>query len=107
MSIAQTHWFLYVLKCHDDSLYCGITTDVPRRLDQHNAGTGARYTRARRPVVVAHFWPCKDRSSALKSEAAFKKLSRAAKIRRMTDPSFSSVCVTKTTQIPSKTGPKD
>jgi putative endonuclease len=97
MTVAETHWFLYVLKCRDGSLYCGITTDLSRRLDQHNAGTGARYTRARRPVVVAHSWPCKDRSSALKNEAAFKKLSRAAKIRRLTAHSASDVHAPKTT----------
>jgi len=80
-------WFLYVLYCGDGSLYCGITTDLQRRLDQHNSGTGARYTRGRRPVALAKAWPCADRSSALKSEAAFKKLSRPAKTRRLSEVS--------------------
>ena len=91
MPPAETRWFLYVLKCGDGSLYCGITTDLLRRLDQHNAGTGARYTRARRPVVLTTSWPCEDRSAALKSEAAFKKLSRAAKLRRLSEPSLPSL----------------
>ena len=90
MPPAETPWFLYVLQCNDGSLYCGITTDLLRRLDQHNAGTGARYTRAKRPVLMATSWPCENRSAALKSEAAFKKLSRAAKIRRISDPSLPS-----------------
>ena len=87
MPPTDTSWFLYVLKCNDGSLYCGVTTDLDRRLEQHNSGTGARYTRARRPVEMATSWPCTDRSAALKSEAAFKKLSRAAKIRRISEPS--------------------
>jgi len=85
MNAPQTHWYLYVLHCGDGTLYCGITTDLERRLDQHNAGTGARYTRGRRPVSLARAWPCGDRSSALKSEAAFKKLTRSAKTRRLSE----------------------
>lgn len=86
MRESENHWHLYVLQCKDGTLYCGITTDLARRLEQHNAGTGARYTRARRPVVMAKSWPCEDRSSALKSEAAFKKLSRRAKVQKISAP---------------------
>jgi putative endonuclease len=79
-----TLWYLYVLSCHDGSFYCGVTTDIERRLKQHNAGSAARYTRARLPVTLLRAWPCGDHSSALRSEAAFKKLNRAAKKRRLT-----------------------
>lgn len=74
-------WYVYMLRCADNSLYTGITTDIERRLDEHNRSDrlAARYTRARRPVSLVwqeqHF----DRSSALKREAALKRLSRSAK----------------------------
>jgi len=76
-------WVLYVLRCGDGSLYCGITNDPERRLEQHRAGTGARYTRGRSPLELARQWPCGDRSTALKNEAAFKRLSRAAKLLKL------------------------
>lgn len=76
-------WVLYVLRCGDGSLYCGITNDPERRLEEHRAGTGARYTRGRSPLELARQWTCGDRSTALKNEAAFKRLSRAAKIRKL------------------------
>ncbi|MBU6303510.1 MAG: GIY-YIG nuclease family protein [Verrucomicrobia bacterium] len=69
-------WFLYVLRCGDGSLYCGVTTDVTRRLHQHATGTGARYTRGRGPLSVAATWEMESRSSVLKAEAAFKTLPR-------------------------------
>ncbi len=78
-------WILYVLRCSDGSLYCGITNNLERRVDQHNAGLGARYTRGRGPVQLARFWPCSGRSEASKSEAAFKKLTRKQKCERIAD----------------------
>ena len=72
-------WYLYVLRCHDDSLYTGITTDVPRRLQEHQRGKGARYTRAHRPVTLAAAWRYGDRSTATRVEYQFKLLSHAAK----------------------------
>lgn len=72
-------WHLYVLRCRDGSLYCGITNDLERRLAQHNAGKAARYTRGRGPVVIERSWVHESKSAALKAELAFKKLSRAAK----------------------------
>jgi putative endonuclease len=72
-------WCLYVLLCKDGTLYCGITNDLPRRIAQHNAGKGARYTRGRGPVKVLRTWPQKNQSGALKAEIAFKRLSRRAK----------------------------
>ena len=73
-------WWAYLVKCADDTLYAGITTDLERRVTEHNAGSGARYTRARRPVVLVYREQCDDRSSALKREAAIKRLSRADKL---------------------------
>lgn len=73
-------WFVYILRCADQSLYTGITNDLQRRLEQHNASPrGARYTRSRRPVqlVYREQWP--DRASALRREHALKRLDRAAK----------------------------
>lgn len=74
-------WFLYVVKCSDETLYTGITTDVSRRLHEHN-GTkkGAKYTRSRRPVELVHWIDFHDRSTASKAESRFKKLRRSEKL---------------------------
>lgn len=71
--------FVYLLRCADDTLYCGWTTDLEARLAAHNAGTGAKYTRGRRPVVLAYHEECPDRSAALKREWRIKRLTRLAK----------------------------
>jgi putative endonuclease len=77
-------WWLYVLRCGDGSLYAGITTHLPRRVEQHNGALpgGARYTRSRRPVVLVHAEPHADRAAAARAELAFKRLRRAAKLAR-------------------------
>ncbi len=72
-------WHLYVLLCKDGTLYCGITNDLTRRIAQHNAGKGARYTRGRGPLSLLRSWKQKSKSAALKAEYSFKKLSRSAK----------------------------
>lgn len=72
-------WRLYVLRCKDGTLYCGITNDLKRRIAQHNVGKGARYTRGRGPVKLLRSWPQKSQSAALKAEFAFKRLTRRAK----------------------------
>jgi putative endonuclease len=72
--------FVYLLRCSDDSLYTGWTTDVERRLAAHSAGTASRYTRSRRPVEMAAVLPVADRSAALREEARIKRLPRAAKL---------------------------
>lgn len=77
-------WFVYVMRCADDTLYTGITTDVARRLVEHNESPkGARYTRARRPVTLAATWEFESRSEAAREEAKFKRLSRAEKLARV------------------------
>lgn len=68
-------WYLYVVLCRDGTLYTGITTDVERRVAEHNAGKGAKYTRGRRPVVLVRKRVHKNRSAAAKAESRFKKLS--------------------------------
>ena len=78
--------FVYLLRCADDSLYCGWTTDVERRLAAHRAGTASRYTRSRRPVELAAVLPVADRSGALREEARIKRLSRAQKLRLVAGP---------------------
>jgi len=75
-------WFVYILSCHDGSLYTGITTDLDRRLSQHNGlrPGGAKYTRARRPVILMKHWDFENRSVAQKREIEIKKLSRSKKL---------------------------
>jgi UV DNA damage endonuclease len=72
-------WFVYLLRCADGSLYTGITNDLPRRVEQHNAGIASRYTRSRLPVVLVYQEAQASRSLALKRELAIKALSRQAK----------------------------
>tara|TARA_A100001037_G_C14956217_1_gene547321 strand:- start:272 stop:580 length:309 start_codon:yes stop_codon:yes gene_type:complete len=81
-------WKMYVVRCSDGSYYCGITTDTDRRLNEHNGvikKKGAKYTRSRRPVVLFYEEDHPDRSSASKSEAAFKKMNRQQKLSYMAD----------------------
>lgn len=73
-------WFVYIVRCADGSLYTGCTNDLSRRVAAHNAGTGARYTRSRRPVTLAWSRRAKDRSTALSREARLKQLTRAEKL---------------------------
>lgn len=72
-------WFVYLLRCADGSLYTGISTDVSRRVVQHNAGTASRYTRSRLPVVLVYQEAQPSRSLALKRELLIKALSKPAK----------------------------
>jgi predicted GIY-YIG superfamily endonuclease len=72
-------WFVYILRCADDTLYTGITTDLDRRCEQHNAGTASRYTRSRLPVKMVYHETQATRSLALKRELAIKAMSRQEK----------------------------
>jgi putative endonuclease len=78
---SNPRWLVYLLRCSDGSLYCGITNDLPKRLKAHAAGKASRYTRSRLPVTLAYSEPKKSKSAALKREAAIKKLSRLQKDR--------------------------
>ena len=75
------NWSVYILKCSDDSLYTGVTTDIQRRVNEHNhcSTKGAKYTRSRRPVKLIYAENHPDRASACKRESAIKKLTRAKK----------------------------
>ncbi|WP_420555024.1 GIY-YIG nuclease family protein [Neptuniibacter marinus] len=75
-------WYVYIVKCVDGTLYTGVTTDIQRRLRQHNGDLegGAKYTRVRRPVQVVWHEEQPNQSSACQREAAIKKLSRAEKL---------------------------
>lgn len=73
-------WFVYMLRCGDGSLYTGYTDDVQRRLAVHQSGKGAKYTRSHPPVELAYWEELPDRSSALRREAAIKKLTRKQKL---------------------------
>jgi len=75
-------WSLYVLLCADGTLYTGITTDITRRVRQHNGEIkgGAKYTRGRRPVKLVASWPQENRSMAAKAEWRFKQLQRSQKL---------------------------
>ena len=72
-------YYCYILRCQDGSYYTGWTTDPHRRLKEHAAGRGARYTRARLPVVLAYVEPQPDRPTAMRRERALKALSRSRK----------------------------
>lgn len=77
--LGGNRWFVYVVRCRDGSLYTGISTDVAARVARHNAGLGARYTRARRPVELIYTERKRSRSTALQREAAIKALPRRHK----------------------------
>ena len=73
-------WWVYLVRCADGTLYCGITNNLERRLAAHNSGRGAKYTRSRRPVTLIYREPCPDRPAALRREAAIKALTRTQKL---------------------------
>lgn len=73
-------WYVYILQCADGTLYTGISTDVDRRLHEHNhSKKGAKYTKVRRPVTLKYVIECLGRSEASREEARIKKLSRVDK----------------------------
>ena len=73
--------YVYVVQCSDGSFYTGYTTDVQRRLGEHNAGDGAKYTRGRTPVELVHVERFDSKSAAMSREYEIKQLSRAEKER--------------------------
>lgn len=73
-------WSVYLLRCGDGTLYCGITNDLAGRLAAHEAGRGAKYTRGRGPLEVVYERRVRDKRRALRVEAELKRLSRTAKL---------------------------
>jgi len=82
-------YYLYILKCADKTLYTGITTDLKRRVVEHNnSKLGAKYTSSRRPVKIVYFKKFKNRSVASKEEARIKKLKRIKKLELLKKINF-------------------
>lgn len=77
-------WSVYILRCGDDTLYCGITPDVQKRLEQHRSGKGAKYTRGRGPLELVYCEELSNHSEALKREIAIKRMTRSEKLELIT-----------------------
>ena len=77
--------YVYILRCGDNSLYCGWTTNLEARIVKHNAGLGAKYTRSRLPVELVYFEMYEDRHTALSREWHLKHLKREEKLRLIGD----------------------
>lgn len=77
--MTEKKWFVYILRCGDGTLYTGMTDDVTRRVEVHNSGKGAKYTRGRRPVEAVYTEEWESYSAALKREYAIKQLTRQEK----------------------------
>lgn len=73
-------WYIYILRCKDGSLYTGTTTDIPRRVNEHNRSKGGSYTRIRMPVKLVYQEPHPNRSEALKRETQIKRWSKQKKL---------------------------
>ena len=80
MNHQVSNWVCYLLRCADNTLYCGITNDLDKRLVVHNSGAGAKYTRGRTPVTLVYRESCADKSAALKREMQIKGLTREEKL---------------------------
>lgn len=77
----MAQWFVYILRCADQSLYTGVATDLAARIRKHNDGKGAKYTRGRRPVKLVHHELAANRGAALRREHAIKRMKTAEKRR--------------------------
>lgn len=73
-------WFVYILMCADGTLYTGITNDITKRIEKHNSGKGAKYTRGRGPVQLAYARHMYDKSAALREEYRIKQLTKKKKL---------------------------
>ena len=73
-------YWVYMVRCVDDTLYTGITDNLERRIKTHNSGKGAKYTRGRGPVVLVYQEACADKPEALRRELAIKQMSRREKL---------------------------
>ena len=76
----ENKWTVYLLRCGDGTLYCGITNDLQNRLEAHRSGKGAKYTRGRGPLELVYTESCEDKSAALKRERQIKALPREKKL---------------------------
>jgi len=78
--INWSQWYVYILKCKDNTLYCGITNDLDKRIKAHNNGSGAKYTTGRKPVELVYKEKCLNKSEALKREKQIKKMKKEQKL---------------------------
>ena len=76
----ERSWNVYILRCGDDTLYTGITDDVPARLEAHRSGKGAKYTRGRGPLELVYAESCDSHSAAAKREWQIKQMTRQQKL---------------------------
>ena len=74
-------WYVYILRCGDDTLYCGSTNDLEKRFQLHCSGKGAKYTRGRGPLELVYWEQLPNQSDALKRECAIKRLTRPEKLK--------------------------
>ena len=82
----SSNWFIYMVQCADNSLYTGVSTDLLRRIEEHNSSpNGAKYTKPRRPVRLVYFEQSKSRSEACKRECELKSLTPTNKRQLVTD----------------------
>jgi putative endonuclease len=77
----ERDWYVYIVRCADDTLYAGVATDAEARVEKHNAGLGAKYTRTRRPVELVYVEPASGRGAALTREHEIKRMSAEEKRR--------------------------
>lgn len=80
--------YMYVVKCSDNTLYTGYTTNLKRRIDTHNAGKGAKYTRNRRPVTLIYTETFESKKAAMQAEYAFKQKTRSQKLAYIAEHSI-------------------
>jgi putative endonuclease len=80
-TMSQTGFYTYMLMCADGTLYTGWSTDPQKRLDQHNRGKGAKYTRSRLPVELKAVWEFETKSEAMRFESALKAMTRPQKMQ--------------------------
>ena len=73
--------YTYIVRCKDGSLYCGWTNNLEKRIESHNAGTGAKYTKTRRPVELVYYETFDTKEEAMSREYAIKQLSRQQKMK--------------------------
>lgn len=73
--------YTYIVRCKDESLYCGWTNDIEKRMASHNAGTGAKYTKSRRPVELVYYEEFETKEEAMRREYAIKQLTRVEKMK--------------------------
>lgn len=84
----EKEWYVYMIRCKDDSLYTGITTDLERRFEEHKKGKGAKYTKVKGIEKYEFTFPLKNRSEASKMEYKIKKLSKEQKEKIIVDKNY-------------------